>query len=272
MSLVGPRPLLVEYLDLYSPRAGPPARGPARASPGWAQVNGRNATTWDERFAHDVLLRGPPVDAPRPPHPRSARSCRSSPVPACRSPARRRWPASPAPARRTVSREPRRGGGRLRPGPPDDRRARGRGRARGRRGARPGVDDRRDGVGPSGGRPRRSRRAGCRRVRGRGRRQRGAGRRHRARARRASGSRARERGAPGRGRRARRGRRSGCHPHGRCGGRQRVRGRRGAAHGHQLVDRPRQHGGRLREPGPGRHHRRQRGASARTRPSAWARR
>ncbi len=53
MSLVGPRPLLVEYLDLYSPREA--RRHEVRPGiTGWAQVNGRNATSWDERFAHDL--------------------------------------------------------------------------------------------------------------------------------------------------------------------------------------------------------------------------
>lgn len=53
MSLVGPRPLLVEYLPLYSPEQA--RRHEVRPGiTGWAQVNGRNATTWDERFAYDV--------------------------------------------------------------------------------------------------------------------------------------------------------------------------------------------------------------------------
>ena len=70
MSLVGPRPLLVEYLDLYSPRAGPPPRRAARhhgLGPG-------------ERAQRDVVgravrarpvLRGTPIDATRPPHPQA---------------------------------------------------------------------------------------------------------------------------------------------------------------------------------------------------------
>jgi len=53
MSLVGPRPLLEEYLDLYTPEQA--RRHDVRPGiTGWAQVNGRNATTWDERFAHDA--------------------------------------------------------------------------------------------------------------------------------------------------------------------------------------------------------------------------
>ena len=52
MSLVGPRPLLMEYLPLYSPEQA--RRHDVRPGiTGWAQVNGRNATTWDERFAYD---------------------------------------------------------------------------------------------------------------------------------------------------------------------------------------------------------------------------
>lgn len=53
MSLVGPRPLLMRYLDRYSPeQARRMAVKPGVT--GWAQVNGRNATTWQERFANDV--------------------------------------------------------------------------------------------------------------------------------------------------------------------------------------------------------------------------
>ncbi len=53
MSLVGPRPLLTEYLPLYSPQQA--RRHEVRPGlTGWAQVNGRNALTWDERFALDV--------------------------------------------------------------------------------------------------------------------------------------------------------------------------------------------------------------------------
>ena len=53
MSLVGPRPLLMEYLPLYS--AEQARRHEVRPGiTGWAQVNGRNAVSWDERFAMDV--------------------------------------------------------------------------------------------------------------------------------------------------------------------------------------------------------------------------
>jgi len=53
MSLVGPRPLLTEYLPLYSPEQA--RRHEMRPGlTGWAQINGRNAITWDERFRLDV--------------------------------------------------------------------------------------------------------------------------------------------------------------------------------------------------------------------------
>ena len=53
MSLVGPRPLLMEYLPLYSKVQA--RRHEVRPGvSGWAQVNGRNAISWDEKFALDV--------------------------------------------------------------------------------------------------------------------------------------------------------------------------------------------------------------------------
>lgn len=53
MSLVGPRPLLMEYLPLYSPYQA--RRHEVRPGlTGWAQVNGRNALTWEQKFALDV--------------------------------------------------------------------------------------------------------------------------------------------------------------------------------------------------------------------------
>lgn len=53
MSLVGPRPLLMEYLPLYSPEQR--RRHEVRPGiTGWAQVNGRNAITWEEKFRLDV--------------------------------------------------------------------------------------------------------------------------------------------------------------------------------------------------------------------------
>jgi lipopolysaccharide/colanic/teichoic acid biosynthesis glycosyltransferase len=53
MSLVGPRPLLMQYLDRYTAEQAR-RHEMLPGITGWAQVNGRNATTWPERLACDV--------------------------------------------------------------------------------------------------------------------------------------------------------------------------------------------------------------------------
>lgn len=53
MSLVGPRPLLMDYISLYNAEQRKRMDVPQGIT-GWAQINGRNAATWDERFANDL--------------------------------------------------------------------------------------------------------------------------------------------------------------------------------------------------------------------------
>jgi len=53
MSLVGPRPLLVQYLGRYSPEQAR-RHEMLPGITGWAQINGRNAITWDEKFLLDI--------------------------------------------------------------------------------------------------------------------------------------------------------------------------------------------------------------------------
>lgn len=53
MSLIGPRPLLMQYLDRYTPEQA--RRHDVKPGiTGWAQINGRNAITWAEKFKYDV--------------------------------------------------------------------------------------------------------------------------------------------------------------------------------------------------------------------------
>jgi len=53
MSLVGPRPLLMQYLRLYTPEQAR-RQDVLPGITGWAQINGRNALTWEEKFGLDV--------------------------------------------------------------------------------------------------------------------------------------------------------------------------------------------------------------------------
>ena len=53
MSLVGPRPLLLDYVPLYSPEQKRRLDVPQGIT-GWAQINGRNSSTWEQKFKNDV--------------------------------------------------------------------------------------------------------------------------------------------------------------------------------------------------------------------------
>ncbi|KWX86379.1 UDP-galactose phosphate transferase, partial [Paenibacillus riograndensis] len=53
MSFIGPRPLLVQYLEMYTPEQNRRHEVTPGIS-GWAQVNGRNTISWEEKFEYDV--------------------------------------------------------------------------------------------------------------------------------------------------------------------------------------------------------------------------
>jgi lipopolysaccharide/colanic/teichoic acid biosynthesis glycosyltransferase len=53
MSLVGPRPLLLEYLPRYSAEQARRHEVPPGIT-GWAQIHGRNTLTWEEKFSRDI--------------------------------------------------------------------------------------------------------------------------------------------------------------------------------------------------------------------------